>query len=81
MAIAEEFAGGSATVHLLDLNGDRAQAEAERLCLAGHRVTAGTVDVTDAASVASAIEGWRAQQGRVDVLCNNAGIARRPQDN
>jgi 3-oxoacyl-[acyl-carrier protein] reductase len=43
---------------------------------AGGRAEAASVDVTDEASVAALIAGALERHGRIDVLVNNAGIAR-----
>src|SRR5439155_874451 len=73
-AIAEAFAGDGAIVHLLDLDRDQAAEVAARLSGHGAEVTARQVDVSDAVSVARAIADVQAANGRIDVLCNNAGI-------
>ncbi|MBM3779391.1 MAG: SDR family oxidoreductase, partial [Acidimicrobiia bacterium] len=46
------------------------------IAAAGGRAEAATVDVTDAASVSALVDGVLERHGRVDVLVNNAGIAR-----
>lgn len=45
----------------------------------GEGITLRKVDVTDAASVAAAVEAVVAEHGRIDVLVNNAGILRDAQ--
>jgi NAD(P)-dependent dehydrogenase (short-subunit alcohol dehydrogenase family) len=62
-------------VALLDLDGDRAIAEAGRLA-SEHGVEAfgSRVDVSDASSVTSASEEVDARFGRVDLLVSNVGV-------
>lgn len=68
-AIAAAFAGAGAKVALLDLNGEAAHAAA--------RETGGlavTCDVSDAASVAAAVDAVEAGLGPADILVNNAAL-------
>ena len=53
---------------------DRAVEAALQLQSQGLPVEAITLDVTDAASIASAAEDVRRRHGRLDILVNNAGI-------
>ena len=46
------------------------------IAAAGGRAVAASMDVTDAGSVERAVAATLEQQGRVDILINNAGIAR-----
>lgn len=64
-SICQRFTSLGDTVLGLDLAG---QADAGTGAL-------GTVDVTDAASCERAVAAVLAAHGRIDVLCNNAGIA------
>lgn len=69
---AEAFIAAGATVHLLDRDGDAAQATAAEL---GAGTRAHQLDVTDEVAVDAVVGGI----GRIDVLVNNAGMAiRRP---
>lgn len=56
-----------------DLRADAAQATAEAVEARGGRAIAATLDVTDTASVSSAIERISSELGEVEVLVNNAG--------
>jgi 3-oxoacyl-[acyl-carrier protein] reductase len=79
-AIAEELAAQGATVVVADRDAQAASATADRLrSTEGPRsrqrsVAAATVDVSDAAAVASLFDAVVAEHGRVDVLVNNAGV-------
>jgi 3-oxoacyl-[acyl-carrier protein] reductase len=55
---------------------DHAGAVAEEIVASGGRAEAQSVDVTDAAGVDGLVAGTLERHGRVDVLVNNAGIAR-----
>lgn len=71
-ASAQQFASAGWQVALLDLNGTLA---AQRAGALGAQHTGLACDVTDAAAVQSCIAAVVAQQGRIDALVNNAGIA------
>ncbi|GGW38415.1 D-threitol dehydrogenase [Gemmobacter lanyuensis] len=70
-AIAAAFAAKGARVALLDMNGDAAAAHAATLPGAAG---AFACDVTDAASVAGAVQSVQAAFGAIDILVNSAGI-------
>lgn len=70
-ATARLFAEHGATVAILDLNAEQAQAAAADLG-AGHVGLA--CDVTDRASCQAAADALLARWGRIDILVNNAGI-------
>jgi NAD(P)-dependent dehydrogenase (short-subunit alcohol dehydrogenase family) len=74
-ALAEAFADAGSAVVLADLDGREAEAAADRLRGAGGDALAVTVDVADPASVDSLAEVTLNRFGRVDVLCNNAGVS------
>ena len=56
--------------------GDHAAATVEAIQSAGGRADLVTVDVTDAEAVEAMVGGALERHGRIDVLVNNAGIAR-----
>lgn len=70
-AIAAAFAAKGARVALLDMNGDAAAAHAATLPGAAGSFAC---DVTDAASVAGAVQSVQAAFGAIDILVNSAGI-------
>jgi 2-dehydro-3-deoxy-L-rhamnonate dehydrogenase (NAD+) len=70
-AIAARLARAGATVAIGDMNGDAAGAAAARIPGA----IALQMDVSQGASVQSAVQSLIAQTGRIDILVNNAGIA------
>jgi len=74
-ALAEAFAAAGSTVVLADLDGGEAEAVAERLRLNGADALAAPVDVSDPASVEELAKVTVDRVGRVDVLCNNAGVS------
>ncbi len=70
-AIAEAYVAKGATVAILDLHGDPARTQAERIG-AGSRGFA--CDVSDLASVQAAVDGVMETFGRIDILVNSAGV-------
>jgi len=73
-AISRTFAERGATVHIVDVNEDAAQDTANAIVGAGGTAAAHRCDVTDQADVERVI-GAILQQGRIDILVNDAGIA------
>ncbi|GAA2130908.1 SDR family NAD(P)-dependent oxidoreductase [Actinomadura napierensis] len=73
-AMVQRFAAEGARVHFADLN---AAAGAEVLAsLDGDGHAFDQVDITDPTAARTWIDGVAADQGRIDVLVNNAGIIR-----
>ncbi len=70
-AIATRLANAGATVAIADINGDAASEAAGLITGA----LALQMDITDAASVTSAMKTLLGKTGRIDILVNNAGIA------
>jgi NAD(P)-dependent dehydrogenase (short-subunit alcohol dehydrogenase family) len=70
-ATAERLAAEGARVALFDRDGAGAEAAARQI---GQNAHAYTVDVSDEANVQTAVDEVLGEQGRVDVLVNNAGI-------
>lgn len=72
LATCEALASVGASVILTDRDADQAEAAADTLRAKGLSVTADRLEVTDPA----AVEALAARHPNVDVLVNNAGIAR-----
>jgi NAD(P)-dependent dehydrogenase (short-subunit alcohol dehydrogenase family) len=73
-AVAEVFAGHGASVHILDVAPDAAEAVATGIAAAGGVAAAHGCDVSEAADV-SRVFGSILGAGPVDILVNNAGVA------
>ncbi|MER6975675.1 SDR family NAD(P)-dependent oxidoreductase [Streptomyces carpinensis] len=76
MALA--FAERGAQVVLADIDQPAARATAEGMQRNGHRAEGIGVDVAQAASVHALADRVFGTYGKVDVLCNNAGVTMRP---
>ncbi|PRX49365.1 dihydroanticapsin dehydrogenase [Prauserella shujinwangii] len=74
-AVARLAADRGATPVLLDLDGDRAQRQADALRGRAVPAMAATTDVTDETSVRSAAESALHRLGRIDVVVTCAGIS------
>ncbi len=74
-ALAGAFAAAGSAVVVADLDGPEADAVAERLRGDGAGALAVTVDVSDPTSVDRLAKVTLDHFGRVDVLCNNAGVS------
>src|SRR5215213_782055 len=70
-AIAAAYAAKGATVAILDISLDAAQAQAGRI---GDDSVAIECDVTDEASVSRAVTQVHDRFGRIDILVNSAGV-------
>ena len=74
-ALAEGLAAGGSAVVVADLDGAEAELVASGIRTAGGEAAAVTVDVTSAAAVDELAATTLERFGRVDVLCNNAGVS------
>jgi NAD(P)-dependent dehydrogenase (short-subunit alcohol dehydrogenase family) len=74
--IAKQLAARGYTVLVGARDLARGEAAAKRITEDGHDARAVALDVTSAASIAAAAERIRRELGRLDVLVNNAAIAR-----
>ena len=75
-ALALRFAKKGSTVIVTDIDEPSAVAVAEEIGALGGAAEASLMDVTDAASVATAREQINARGGPITVLVNNAGTTR-----
>lgn len=75
-AIALKFAAAGADVVCVSRTGENSEKVAEEARASGRKAWAHAVDVADSKAVAASGERILSQTGRVDVLVNNAGIAR-----
>ena len=76
-AIAARFASEGALVIVTDVNAEGAEASAAAIRDAGGRARAFAADIVTAEGCQSIIADVMATEGKIDVLCNNAGINRR----
>ena len=72
--VAEALARAGHPVALLDRQGDLLAEVAEKLTAEGATASAHEVDVTDQASVRSAVDAARAQHGPITIAVTSAGI-------
>lgn len=76
-AIAQALAAEGAHVIVSDINADAGEQAAAAIAEGGSSARFVQCDVADEASVAAAIASVTAQEARLDVLVNNAGIGLR----
>jgi NAD(P)-dependent dehydrogenase (short-subunit alcohol dehydrogenase family) len=74
-ALAEALAAAGSAIVVADLDGAEADLVASGIRAAGGEAQAMTVDVANAAAVDGLAENTLEWFGRVDVLCNNAGVS------
>jgi len=68
------FANLGASVHVVDIGTESAEAVVDEIAAAGGKASAHTVDCSDSAAVEALAESVFAEGKGLDVLCNNAGI-------
>ena len=76
-AIAARFAAEGARVIVTDVNAEGAEATAAGIRATGGRARALAADIAAAEGCRLIVADVMAKEGRIDVLCNNAGINRR----
>ena len=74
-AMAGAFGGAGMRVVLADVRADAVAAAVDELAATGVECVGATVDVRDAAAVDELAEGVMTRFGRVDLVCNNAGVS------
>ena len=79
-AMADSFAGRGLTVVLADIEREALDVAVRELTESGATAVGAPMDVSDAGAVTVLAERVLTELGRVDVLCNNAGVVapRRP---
>jgi NAD(P)-dependent dehydrogenase (short-subunit alcohol dehydrogenase family) len=73
-AMAKQLAGAGATVVVNDIIAERARETVAIIERAGGAAVPAVADISDEQGVESFVKQAAAQFGRIDVLCNNAGI-------
>ncbi|RTY58306.1 SDR family oxidoreductase [Pantoea sp. YU22] len=76
-AVCRRFAREGAQVWILDSNARAAAALAEDINASGGRARWQAVDLSSREAIAAFVSELKAQESRIDVLINNAGINRR----
>ncbi len=77
LGITRQLAGDGASVVIADRQEDKAREEAAKLQGEDLAVRAVALDITDSAAVTSFFAGLVAEEGRVDILINNAGTGQQ----
>ena len=75
-AIALSLAQAGATVAVVDIMEEKSNAVVEEICRGGGQATAFKMNVADEDNVKQAFKDVIAKLGRLEILVNNAGIAR-----
>jgi NAD(P)-dependent dehydrogenase (short-subunit alcohol dehydrogenase family) len=73
-ATAELFAAEGAFVYVTDLDGAAAESVASGIVARGRSAAAATMDVSKGQDVTALMRRIQSEQGRLDVLVNNAGV-------
>lgn len=76
-AISKRLASEGAHVVVTDMNGDLASTTVAEIEAEGGKASAVVADISNGESCRELIAEVVAKHGRIDVLCNNAGINRR----
>jgi NAD(P)-dependent dehydrogenase (short-subunit alcohol dehydrogenase family) len=76
-AICQRLAAEGARVVVTDVNGEGAEASAAAVVSEGGKARAFQADISNAERCRSIIADVMAHEGRIDILCNNAGLMRR----
>jgi NAD(P)-dependent dehydrogenase (short-subunit alcohol dehydrogenase family) len=74
-ALAIEMACSHASIHILDIDGDRAGETVDLIVKKGGKAIFYPVDVTDYYQLSVMIESIYSMEGKIDILINNAGMS------
>ena len=74
LGISQVLAAAGATVVCADVDGAAADAAAKAITGASHLALAATLDVSRQQEVADLVRTTAADHGRLDIMCNNAGV-------
>lgn len=74
LAIAERFVRDGNRVYMTDIDGEEAVRQAKRLSSAGFDACGGMCDVTNEGEISGWFKRLKQEEGRVDVVVNNAGL-------
>jgi 3-oxoacyl-[acyl-carrier protein] reductase len=74
LGISQVLAAAGALVVCADVNDATADAAAGAIGSAGYQARAATLDVSHRSDVADLIQSTAAEYGRLDIMCNNAGL-------
>jgi 3-oxoacyl-[acyl-carrier protein] reductase len=72
--VARVLAGAGATVVCADVDGGAAAVTSEAIAAGGGSASAAATDVSRRAQVRDLVQATASEHGRLDVMCNNAGI-------
>ena len=72
-ATARRFAGEKATVAILDIQHEKAQAVADDIASQGGRAIAVKMDITNSQEIKRAVKEVEDKLGKIDILVNNVG--------
>ena len=72
--ISHVLAAAGATVLCADVNAATADAAAKAIESAGHQARSATLDVSRRPDVADLVRSTASEYGRLDIMCNNAGV-------
>ena len=78
LSIVKALAARGAQTVIVDIELAAAQAAAKEVEAVGGRAVARQADVSDQAAMTALADSIFAEFGRVDILCNNAGVTMRP---
>ena len=79
LGIAQELLDAGMNVMIADILPERVEEALAGLAAYGERVDGITLDVSDRDAMAAAADAVERRFGKIHVVCNNAGVGRRPE--